>query len=77
MVYFADKSRVQWPKGNKSLIKPNFSAFLGGQARDLLEDTSNLDPCARQTNIRAKKPKCEYTKMVLEATGSSSPKPGN
>jgi len=22
LVYFVDKSRVQWPKGNKSLIKP-------------------------------------------------------
>ena len=43
---------------------------------DYLEDTSNLNSCARQTNIRAKLPEKEYTKKTVEARGISSPKPG-
>ena len=67
--------------GNKSLIKLIFqvikSTTLGGQVRELLEDTLNLDFCSRQTNIRMNIPENEYTKKVLEATGTCSPKPGN
>ena len=50
--------------------------FRGAQVRDYLEDTSNLDSCARQTNIRTKLPEKEYTKKTLEARGSIAPKPG-
>jgi len=52
------------------------SAILGGQARDLLEETSNLDLCLRQTNIRAQLPELGYTRKILEASWSHAPKPG-
>ena len=42
-------------------------ALLGGQAKDYLEDTSNLDPCSCQANIRAKVPETGYTMNILEA----------
>ena len=46
-------------------------ALLGGQAKDYLEDILNLDSCAWQTNIRAKVPEIGYTKIILEARGTS------
>ena len=52
-------------------------ALLGGQAREHLEDTSNLDSCARQTNIQAKLPELEYTMKTLEARRIPVPKPGS
>ena len=63
-------------KGKGVIIRVINSRFLGGQSRELLEYALNLDLCARQTNIRPKIPKTEYTKKVLEATGTRSPKPG-
>ena len=46
-------------------------ALLGGQAKDYLEDTLNLDSYERQTNIQTKLPELGYTQIIPEATGNS------
>ena len=52
-------------------------ALLGGQAKDYLEDTSNLASCVHQTDLRTELPKTEYTWKLLEARRTSGPKPGS